>query len=111
MGRMFGARFIRPPFNVISPELLLRWKYLFPLAGMLIWVLEFGYPFFIWSRRTRRIWLFGICGLHIAIGLTMGMYLFFTDHDCPQRGCVRARAVSRMRQTDRFGATDSCFLM
>jgi len=43
---------------------------------MLICVLEFGYPFFIWRRRTRRIWLFGICGVHIAIGLTMGMYLF-----------------------------------
>jgi len=67
---------IRPPFNVIDAEILVRWKYLFPLAGILICLLEFGYPFFIWSSRTRKIWLFGVCGMHIVIGVTMGMYLF-----------------------------------
>jgi hypothetical protein len=67
---------IRPPFNMIYPEILVRWKYLFPLAGILICVLELGYPVFIWSRRARRVWLFGICGMHIVIGVTMGMYLF-----------------------------------
>jgi HTTM domain len=67
---------IRPPFNVIDAEILVRWKYLFPLAGVLICLLEFGYPFFIWSSRTRKIWLFGVCGMHIVIGVTMGLYLF-----------------------------------
>jgi hypothetical protein len=67
---------IRPPFNVIDPEILVRWKDFFPLAGIVVCLLEFGYPFFIWSRRTRRIWLLGICGMHLAIGVTMGMYLF-----------------------------------
>jgi hypothetical protein len=67
---------IRPPFNVIDAEILVRWKYLFPLAGILICLLEFGYPFLIWSSRTRKIWLFGVCGMHIVIGITMGMYLF-----------------------------------
>jgi hypothetical protein len=67
---------IRPPFNVIDPEILVRCKYLFPLAGILICVLEFGYPFFIWSTRTRKIWLLSVCALHVAIAITMGMYLF-----------------------------------
>ena len=67
---------IRPPFNVIDAEILVRWKYLFPMAGILICLLEFGYPFFIWSSRTRKIWLFGVCGMHIVIGVTMGLYLF-----------------------------------
>ena len=67
---------IRPPFNVIDAEILVRWKYLFPMAGILICLLKFGYPFFIWSSRTRKIWLFGVCGMHIVIGVTMGMYLF-----------------------------------
>ena len=67
---------IRPPFNIIAPEVLARWKYLFPIAGVLICLLEIGYPFFIWHRRTRGIWLACICGMHIAIGMTMGMYLF-----------------------------------
>jgi hypothetical protein len=67
---------IRPPFNIIDPETLIRWEYLFPIAGVFICVLETGYSFFIWRRQTRRIWFTCICGMHIAIGLTMGMYLF-----------------------------------
>jgi hypothetical protein len=38
--------------------------------------LEIGYPFFIWNSKTRKIWLIGICAMHVGIGLTMGMYLF-----------------------------------
>ena len=67
---------IRPPFNIIAPEVLVRWKYLFPIAGVFVYLLEIGYPFFIWHRRTRGIWLACICGMHVAIGMTMGMYLF-----------------------------------
>ena len=67
---------IRPPANIIAPEQLVRLKYLFPIAGIFICILETGYPFFIWGRRTRNIWLICICGMHIAIGLTIGMYLF-----------------------------------
>jgi Vitamin K-dependent gamma-carboxylase len=67
---------IRPPFNVIAPEILIRLKYLFPVAGIVICLLEISYPVFIWNRRTRGIWLMCICVMHLAIGLTMGMYLF-----------------------------------
>jgi hypothetical protein len=67
---------IRPPFNAIDPEMLVRWKYLFPAAGVFICLLEIGYPFFIWSDKTRKIWLICICAMHAGIGLMMGMYLF-----------------------------------
>ncbi len=67
---------IRPPFNVIDPEILVRWTHLFPVAGIFICLLEIGYPFFIWNSKTRKIWLIGICAMHVGIGLTMGMYLF-----------------------------------
>jgi hypothetical protein len=67
---------MRPPFNVIDPEILVRWKHLFPVAGIFICVLEFGYAFLIWNRTTRKIWLICICGMHLGIGLMMGMYLF-----------------------------------
>jgi hypothetical protein len=49
---------------------------LFPIAGILICLLEIGYPFLIWNNKTRKIWLIGICVMHVGIGLTMGMYLF-----------------------------------
>jgi hypothetical protein len=67
---------IRPPFNIIDPEILVRWKDFLPLAGILVCLLESGYPFLIWSSRTRNIWLSGICAMHLLIGVAMGMYLF-----------------------------------
>ena len=67
---------IRPPFNVIDPEMLVRWKYLFPVTGVFICLLEIGYPFFIWSDKTRKIWLICICAMHAGIGFMMRMYLF-----------------------------------
>ncbi len=67
---------IRPPFNIINPEILAGWKYLFPAAGVFICVLESGYPFFVWNNKTRRPWLICICVMHVGIGFTMGMYLF-----------------------------------
>jgi hypothetical protein len=67
---------IRPPFNIIDPEILVGWKYFFPVAGILICLLEIGYPVFIWSSKTRKIWLIFICGMHLGSGLMMGMYLF-----------------------------------
>jgi hypothetical protein len=67
---------IRPPFNIIDPEILVRWNYLFPVAGIFICLLEIGYPFLIWNGKTRKVWLICICAMHAGIGLAMGMYLF-----------------------------------
>ena len=66
----------RPPFNVVSPELLVRGKLLFPMLGIAICLFEISYPVFIWLRRTRAVWLSAILTMHAAIGLLMGMYLF-----------------------------------
>jgi hypothetical protein len=66
----------RPPFNIISPEILVSWRYCFPLAGIVICLLEIGYSFFIWPDRTRCFWLVCILGMHIGIAIGMGMYLF-----------------------------------
>ncbi len=66
----------RPPFDLVPPELLIRFEYLLPAIGILVCLLETGYPVFIWMRKTRAVWLIGILGMHISIGLTMGLYLF-----------------------------------
>lgn len=66
----------RPPFNIIDPEILVRGQFVFPMVGVVICLLETGYPFFIWNNKTRSIWLICICGMHILIGLAMGMWLF-----------------------------------
>jgi HTTM domain len=66
----------RPPFDVISPDILIRFKYLLPILGISICLLELGYVFLIWMKKTRVVWLACIVGMHVAIGLTMRMYLF-----------------------------------
>jgi hypothetical protein len=66
----------RPPFDIISPDILIRFKYLLPILGISICLIELGYVFFIWTKKTRFFWLVCILGMHTAIGLTMGMYLF-----------------------------------
>jgi Vitamin K-dependent gamma-carboxylase len=66
----------RPPFNLISPDILVRFKYALPILGISICLIELGYPFFIWIKKTRLFWLVCILAMHAAIGLAMGMYLF-----------------------------------
>jgi len=66
----------RPPFDVVSADILVRFKLFFPAAGIAICLLETAYPIFVWWRRTRTAWLSAILLMHAAIGLMMGMYLF-----------------------------------
>ena len=66
----------RPPFNVIPPDTLVSWQAFLPVAGIAICIIETGYAFFIWPKRTRLVWLTCIIGMHIGIALTMGLYLF-----------------------------------
>ena len=67
---------VRPPFNFVSADILVRFKSVFPTVGIAICFLEIGYPFFIWTRSFRRPWLLAILFMHVGIGLAMGMYLF-----------------------------------
>ena len=67
---------IRPPFNLVPPDMLVRFKYALPILGISICLLEVSYPIFIWIKKTRLIWLVCILAMHAAIGLLMGLYLF-----------------------------------
>jgi len=67
---------IRPPFDLIPADILVRFKYGFPVAGVAIFLLEIGYVFLIWRRGIGRVWLIAVLIMHLGIGLTMGMYLF-----------------------------------
>lgn len=58
----------------------MSWMADFPLAAMLAgWgtlVLEVGYPFFVWSRKTRRFWAASIISLHVGIAIFLGLVSF-----------------------------------
>jgi vitamin K-dependent gamma-carboxylase-like protein len=66
----------RPSLNVISPNILVHFKYALPILGISICFIELGYSFFIWIKKTRLFWLVCTLAMHLAIGLAMGMYLF-----------------------------------
>src|SRR5206468_10845417 len=66
----------RPPFTIVPPDILVRLKYVLPILGVSICLIELGYVVFVWMKRTRFFWLVCILAMHVAIGLTMGLYLF-----------------------------------
>ena len=66
------------------------WQHVLPLLEFLFVSLETGYPFFIWSKTTRLIWLIGICGMHLRDWFyRWGMFLFRAGHDHFE--CCRVR--------------------
>jgi hypothetical protein len=66
----------RPPFDLISPQILISWRHFLPASAIMVCLIETSYPFLIWPRKTRLILLGSALALHIGIGLTMGLYLF-----------------------------------
>src|SRR6202171_1252481 len=66
----------RPPFNVVSPDILVRCKDVLPALGVLICMIEVGYILFIWIKKTQLLWLVFVLGMHAGIGMAMGLYLF-----------------------------------
>jgi len=39
-------------------------------------VIEIGYPFFIFPRKTRALWIAAVLSLHLGIALFLGLHLF-----------------------------------
>ena len=66
----------RAPFDVVPADVLIHGAFFFPIIGIFVCVVEATYPIFIWPQKTRLIWFVAVLGMHAAIGLTMGMYLF-----------------------------------
>ncbi|MGI9087103.1 MAG: hypothetical protein ACR2HH_05080 [Chthoniobacterales bacterium] len=66
----------RPPFDHVSPELLVHWRALLPSLGISVWAIELLYVVFIWPRRTRMFWLSLVVTLHLGVAFAMGLYLF-----------------------------------
>jgi hypothetical protein len=45
-------------------------------AGWGTLVVEIGYAFLVWPRRTRKAWCIATIGLHLGVGLFMGLVFF-----------------------------------
>lgn len=69
--------------SVMSPEyrqLDFSWLAHHPwvavVAGWGVILVETGYAFLVWPRRTRRIWVLSTMALHLGIALFMGLAIF-----------------------------------
>ena len=66
----------RPPFNVLPVHVIISAEWILPFAGIAVCFLETSYAVLIWPKRTRLVCLLSVIGMHIGIGVTMGLYLF-----------------------------------
>lgn len=46
------------------------------IIGWSTLLIETGYPLFIFWPRTRKLWMVAIVGMHVGIGLFLGLHLF-----------------------------------
>jgi hypothetical protein len=66
----------QPAFRIFDLSSLARHSWIPMLAGWGTLVVEIGYPFLIWPRRTRKAWCIATIGLHLGVGLFMGLVFF-----------------------------------
>ncbi len=68
------------PFVNQDFQINLSWLAEFPailiFLGWATVLLEMLYPLFIWIRKTRKLWLFLIIGMHLGIALILNLYFF-----------------------------------
>lgn len=65
-----------PTFDVLPMGLVASWRPILPALGISVCLIETSYALLIWPRWSRRAVLYGVCAMHISIGLMMGMYVF-----------------------------------
>ena len=66
----------QPIFSTFDLSWLARPSWIPMFAGWGTLVVEIGYVFFMWPRRTRNVWFIATLGLHLGIGLFMGLVFF-----------------------------------
>jgi len=66
----------QPVFSTFDLSWLASHPWIPMLAGWGTLVVEIGYAFLIWPRRTRKAWCIATIGLHLGLGLFMGLVFF-----------------------------------
>ena len=92
----------QPAFSTFDLSWLARHSWIPMLAGWGTLVVEIGYAFLIWPRRTRKVWCIATIGLHLGIGLFMGL-VFFSSVMILLTGClflIPEEVLERSRSTE-----------
>ncbi|EAU69131.1 hypothetical protein STIAU_6136 [Stigmatella aurantiaca DW4/3-1] len=75
-GEALWKALMQPLYGQFDFAWLASAPWLTKLATWSTLVIEIGYPLFIWPRQTRVPWVVLTLGLHLGIGLFMGLWLF-----------------------------------
>ncbi|WP_437278203.1 HTTM domain-containing protein [Sorangium sp. So ce375] len=65
-----------PEYRRFDFSWLARHAWIAVAAGWIVLLVEIGYPFFIWPRRTGRLWVAATVGLHVGIAVFMRLDVF-----------------------------------
>ncbi len=65
-----------PVFSQLDMSWLAQAPWLATVMGWSVLLIEGTYPIFMNWRKTRALWLTLVVGMHLGIGLSMGMWLF-----------------------------------
>jgi hypothetical protein len=75
-GEAMWRSLMLPAFRQFDMSWLANAPWAAMLMGWSTMALEIGYTFLIWWPKTRRVWLVLVLGMHLSIGLFLGMWLF-----------------------------------
>lgn len=75
-GELLFRAFSLPDYRYVDMAWLAAVPALSQLACWATLAVETGYCVFIWPRRTRRLWLAAILGLHLGIAVFLGLHFF-----------------------------------
>jgi CubicO group peptidase (beta-lactamase class C family) len=66
----------QPVFSTFDLSWLARHSWIPMVAGWGTLVVEIGYAFLVWPRRTRKVWCVATIGFHLGTCLFMGLVFF-----------------------------------
>jgi len=75
-GEAIWRAVMRPGFAQFDLSWLAAYPIVAKLACWSTLAIELGYVFFVWPRRTRRIWALATAGMHAGIAVMMGLWSF-----------------------------------
>ena len=75
-GEAIWRSVMQPPLKQFDFAWLAQFPILPMIMGWGVLLIEIGYPFLIWNRKTRKIWLTLVCLLHLGIAYTLNLSLF-----------------------------------
>jgi hypothetical protein len=63
-------------FRSVDVSFMAEYPLIPTILGWSVLLIEFGYPFFIYWKKTRYLWLTMTILMHVGIGVFLGLYYF-----------------------------------